>query len=90
MTSCTATRVATLQLSMRHGERSFQPFSTSMAQSADLSVWHNVHGFGTSNVFVAAGVMKRKVWACTFTSFSVSSISGMWQATHWFPALSDL
>jgi len=37
-----------------------------------------------------AGVMKRNVWARTFTSAIVCSICGMWQAMHWLPGLPGL
>ena len=75
---------------MRQGERSVQKLNVCSAHSTVLSVWQSVQGFGTLSVCVVAGVMKRKVWACTFTLPSVSSINGMWQETHWLPALSNL
>src|ERR1700678_2425822 len=83
-------RLAAALFPTRQGERSVQALSVCSAHSMDLSVWQRVQGFGMLSVFVAAGGMKRKVGACTFTVPSVSSISGMWQETHWLPALSIL
>ena len=56
-----------------------------MASSAhwvDLSVWQDVHGFGILYWSVFAGGMKANVWARTNTPGIVTSIFGMWQATH--------
>jgi hypothetical protein len=50
-----------------------------------LSVWHEVQGLGTLYLSVVAGVMKEKVCARTKTPGMVTSILGMWQATHWLP-----
>jgi hypothetical protein len=75
---------------MRQGERSVQALKVCSAHSTDFSLWQSVQGLGTLSDRVDAGVMKRNVWAWTFTSPSVSSINGMWQDTHWLPALSSL
>ena len=62
-------------------------FNSSVAQSVDLSAWHDVQGFGIPDCPVSVGVMKRNVCALTRLSLMVCSIFGMWQATHWLPAL---
>src|SRR5207248_2175938 len=76
--------------SIRQGERSVQLFSACLAQAVGLSLWQMLHGLGILYSSVSAGVMKRKVWACTFTSAIVCSIFGMWQAMHWLPGLPGL
>src|SRR5579864_9744858 len=70
---------------MRHGERSGQWRKASVAQSVVLSEWHAVQGLGILYLSVIAGVMKSKVCARTKTPGMVTSIFGMWQATHWLP-----
>jgi hypothetical protein len=62
---------------MRHGERSLQPFSASVAQAEVLSVWHRLHAFGIFIASLVAGVMNLKVWERTFTSAIVCSIFGI-------------
>lgn len=49
----------------RHGETVFHFFNSSVAHAFVLSLWHEVHGFGTPEDSVIAGVMKRKVWLAT-------------------------
>ena len=72
----------------RHGEVVFQLSSSLVAQPVDLSVWHDVHGFGILYLSVIAGVMNWKVWERTNEPGTPSvSIFGMWQATHWLPGL---
>ena len=65
-------------------------FSASVDHCGDLSVWHALQAFGTLSAAVSRGVTKRKVWLRTLTSAIVCSIFGMWQATHWLPALPAL
>ena len=62
-----------------------------MASSAHvvlLSVWQDVHGFGTPYLSVMAGDTNRNVWLRTFTEAIVWAICGMWQETHALPVLS--
>lgn len=61
--------------------------SWDLAQVVDLSLWQEVQGLGMPDCSVSRGEMKRKVWAATKLSLTVSSIRGMWQAVHWLPAL---
>ena len=59
----------------------FQVVSSFVAQSVDLSVWHEVQGLGILSVI--AGEMNLKV--CELTKAPGTpwdSIFGMWQATH--------
>ena len=70
---------------MRQGERSGHWRMASVAQAVVLSVWHAVQGLGILYLSVIAGVMKSKVWARTKVPGMVTSILGMWQATHWLP-----
>ena len=59
-----------------------------MAQAADRSVWHDVHGFGTPYRSDTAGEMNLKVWLRTLTSPTVRAMRGMWHAAHRLPSLS--
>jgi hypothetical protein len=61
----------------RHGENSGQLFNAAVAQALVLSLWHVVHGFGTFNDSVVAGLMNLNVWLRTMTSAIVCSIGGM-------------
>src|SRR5579863_1768304 len=70
---------------MRQGERSGHWRIASVAQAVVLSVWQLVQGLGILYLSVIAGVMKSKVWARTNVPGMVTSILGMWQATHWLP-----
>ena len=71
--------------SARHAERSGQCRIASAAQAVVLSLWHDVHGLGILYLSVIAGVMNANVWALTKTPGIVTSIFGMWQATHSLP-----
>ncbi len=71
---------------MRHGERSGHWRSACLAQAVVLSVWQVVQGLGILYLSVIAGVMNSKVCALTNTPGMVTSIFGMWQATHGLPA----
>ena len=42
---------------MRHGERSFQRFSTSMAHAGALSAWHTLQALGILSASVSAGAL---------------------------------
>src|SRR6266404_3696141 len=53
--------------------------------SVVLSLWHDVHGLGILYLSVIAGVMNANVCALTKTPGIVTSIFGMWQATHSLP-----
>ena len=57
----------------------------SAAQPVVLSVWHEVHGLGILYLSVIAGVMNANVCARTLTFAIVTSIFGMWHATHSLP-----
>ena len=70
---------------MRQGERSGHWRIASVAQAVALSVWQLVQGLGILYLSVIAGVMKSNVCALTNTPGIVTSILGMWQATHWLP-----
>ena len=72
--------------SARQGERSGQWRMASAAQVVVLSEWQDVHGLGILYLSVIAGVMNAKVCARTKTPGIVTSIFGMWQATHSLPA----
>src|ERR1700722_12437580 len=62
-----------------------------VAQAVVLSEWQVIHGLGILYLSVIAGVMNRKVGECTRVPGGPSvSTAGMWQATHWLPALSSL
>ncbi len=69
----------------RQGERSGHCCIASIAQAADLSVWHSVQGLGIPYCSVLAGEMKANVCARTLMFPSVVSILGMWQATQELP-----
>ena len=71
--------------SMRQGDSSVQWRMASAAQAVFLSMWQDVHGFGILYLSVIAGVMKANVWALTKTPGIVTSIFGMWHATHALP-----
>jgi hypothetical protein len=71
----------------RHGDLSPQPFKAAVAHAVLLSVWQRLQALGIFNASLSAGVMNLNVCARTFTSAMVCSILGMWQATHWLPAL---
>jgi hypothetical protein len=58
----------------------------SAAHAVFLSMWQDVHGFGILYLSVMAGAIKAKVCALTKTPDIVTSIFGMWQATHALPA----
>ena len=49
--------------SSRHGERSGHLLISLVAHAVDLSLWHDVHGFGILYLSVIAGVMNRNVCA---------------------------
>src|SRR6185437_4795131 len=49
--------------SRRHGERSGHLLISFVAHAVDLSLWHDVHGFGILYLSVIAGVMNRNVCA---------------------------
>jgi len=70
----------------RHGDRSGHRFRASVAHAVVLSAWHIVHGFGILYLSVIAGVMKANVCARTFTSATVVSTFGIWQAIQLLPA----
>lgn len=71
-----------LPYSIRHGERSGQCRSASVAQAVVLSVWQEVHGFGILYFSVMAGVTNANVCACTLILAIVVWIAGIWQSTH--------
>ena len=50
---------------MRQGETLPQFFNSFAAHSVLLSLWHEVHGFGTPDCAVNAGVINRNVWLAT-------------------------
>src|ERR1700738_1621862 len=72
---------------MRHGDSVDHFLNSAVAHWVVLSVCQYVHVFGMPDASVSAGVMNRKVCALTKFSLIVCSIFGMWQATHWLPAL---
>jgi hypothetical protein len=49
----------------RHGEVFSHFLNSCLAQAMDLSLWHEVHGFGIPVCSVRFGVMNRKVCAAT-------------------------
>jgi hypothetical protein len=53
------------QLLTRHGDTEVHSLSCCLAQSLDLSLWHEVHGFGMPDCSVSSGDMKRNVCAAT-------------------------
>ena len=51
----------TLHSAIRHGERSFQDFSESVAHADGLSAWQTLHALGIFIASVSAGGTKRNV-----------------------------
>jgi hypothetical protein len=70
-----------------HGERSLQLAIAFAAQAVVLSLWQLAQGLGIFWLSVIAGVMILKVCAATNTPGISGWIFGMWQETHWDPAL---
>ena len=67
----------------RQGDVVFHDSSSWLAQSVDLSVWHEVQGLGILYLSVIVGEMNLKVWELTKVPGTPwVSIFGMWQATH--------
>lgn len=53
---------------LRQGDTLAQLLNASPAHAVDLSVWHEVHGFGILKSSVIFGVMNAKVWLRTLTA----------------------
>ena len=63
--------------STRQGETLVHWLMASSAHAVLLSVWQEVHGFGTPYRSVMAGDTNRNVWLRTFTEAIVWAICGM-------------
>src|SRR5437764_15011129 len=59
---------------IRQGEAVPHPLNSFVAQSVDLSLWHEVQGFGIPDCSVSTGVINRNVCALAKLSLIVCSI----------------